>query len=183
MPRVYTTKAAKDYPNHGVKKGDLYYHWSFFRGPKKMSKTPPRQSQLTNSETLSNAYAASEALADAIDDATCPQDVIDALQEVVDDDAGVIDGFDEKINNLEEAFTGGCPAIDETTEQRDNYQSFMDECEGLVTEIEGLEASEYADEEDDKGKKIESYEDLSDEGKAAMLSAAKEIGYGASFSG
>ena len=29
MPRVSTQKAAKDYPDQGIKKGDQYFHWKF----------------------------------------------------------------------------------------------------------------------------------------------------------
>lgn len=47
MPRVHHVKALKDYPEAGIKKGDMYCHWAFFRGPKQLSKIPPRRSQIT----------------------------------------------------------------------------------------------------------------------------------------
>ena len=50
MARI-TAKANKDYPQHGIAKGDTYYYWSpGFRGPS-MSKTPA-QRQLTTSKIL-----------------------------------------------------------------------------------------------------------------------------------
>ena len=59
MPKVHHVKAAKDYPEIGVQKGEMYYHWTFKnqRGPgtKVKSKTRPRASQLTrslNSKTM-----------------------------------------------------------------------------------------------------------------------------------
>lgn len=32
MPRVYTLRANKAYPEHGIAKGDTYYKWSFRYG-------------------------------------------------------------------------------------------------------------------------------------------------------
>ena len=33
MPRVSKQVARKDYPNAGIKKGDLYYKWKFRYSP------------------------------------------------------------------------------------------------------------------------------------------------------
>ena len=65
MPRVHHVKRArKAVKSAGIKVGDSYYWWKFRYGGKHTSKTPPRQSQLTNSDKLSRAYAASESLED-----------------------------------------------------------------------------------------------------------------------
>jgi hypothetical protein len=52
VPKVNFVKAAaKD--NRVAKKGESYYWWKFRYGSKHMSKTPPRPSQLTQSDFLS----------------------------------------------------------------------------------------------------------------------------------
>lgn len=63
MARVHhVMKARKDNPV--VKKGEPYYWWKFRYGGKLYSATPPRSSQLTQSEFLGGMYAALEALED-----------------------------------------------------------------------------------------------------------------------
>lgn len=56
MAKVKQVKARKDYPQHGIAKGDLHYTWSLMVGPRASvtyrQKTPPRPSQLTTSEFL-----------------------------------------------------------------------------------------------------------------------------------
>jgi hypothetical protein len=159
MPRVYEAKAAKDYPAHGIKKGETYYHWSFFRSPKQMSKTRPRQSQITGSPSLASAYAAQEAFEDALGAATTYDEVLSAVQDAAGD-TGPIDDFEDKISNLEEAFQGGCPALEEAEEQRDTFQSWLDELDSAASEIEGLDDDDFKDEDDPA---------------EAKLAAAKEI--------
>lgn len=50
MPRVYTQKAAKDYPAEGITKGSMYYRWTVRTSPYSSrefkSATYPRPSQL-----------------------------------------------------------------------------------------------------------------------------------------
>jgi hypothetical protein len=177
MPRVYTQKAGKDYPAAGIKKGDTYYQWSFFRGPTQRSKTPPRPSQLTGNVTLGAAYEAQEALEDAISEAKTLEDISSALDTIIEDDS-IVSGFEEKIANLEEVFRGGCPAIDEANEHKDNWESYLDELRSAKDEVEALDAADYtaAAEQREIGKpEPEGFDDLGSIGQDAMLDAAREI--------
>lgn len=62
MPRVhYVKKARKDHGSH-IKKGESYYWWKFRYGPRMISKTRPKPSQLTQSEFLSKFYSIQEEL-------------------------------------------------------------------------------------------------------------------------
>lgn len=182
MARAFSAKAGKDYPAIGVKKGETYYYWSFFRGPKQMSKTPPRQSQLTGSGKLSNVYAADEALQDALGEATCPDDVIGALTEAVDAVNNCIEEYEEAVSNLEEGFPNGCPAIDETTEAKDNLEAWRDELESAQTDVEGLDPTDFVDEgaEPDEGeepreKAPETFDDLYPSERDAMMEEAQAL--------
>ena len=167
MPKIHHVRAAQDYPKIGVKKGEMYYHWSFFRGPKQMSKERPPRSATTAAPTLSAAYAAEESLQDALEAirSQAPQapdelpddpaeDVRLALEEAAGDPEGVIDQFEEKIENLQQAFQGGCPAIDEAEEQRDMFQAWLDELDSAASEIEGLDDEDYKDEDDPQQAKL-----------------------------
>lgn len=50
MPRVTHVKSArKANKDYGIKKGESYYWWKFRFGGKRVSKTPPKRSQLTQS--------------------------------------------------------------------------------------------------------------------------------------
>lgn len=144
MARVFTAKAAKDYPNHGIKKGDTYYYWTpGFRGTKQMSKTPPKASQLTTSK-MSAAYAAGEALEEAIDSASCVQDLADALEEAASEIRSVAEEYEE----ASQAETGNgnrVPNADEMEEKAQGLNDWADSLENDQSEIEGLDAAQYAD--------------------------------------
>jgi hypothetical protein len=207
MPRVHKCRANKDYPQHGIKRGDTYYHWAFFRGRKQMSKTPPRRSQITASENLSSAYAAQETLEDALADAVTVEDVKTALEEAVSALEEVIGDYDESISNLEQAFTGGCPALEEKQAQRDAVEAYKDELEQAASDVDNVDLTEHLDEEvrraawvtqqeseheeeedfevdEDAFELPESIEwdDLSEEEKSDARDAALEIANGPEFS-
>ena len=161
MPKVHYVKANKD--NACVKKGEMYYHWGFFRGPKLMSKTPPRQSQLTQQEALSQAHSVYETLSDTLSQKSLSAAHItsacDDAAEAMDE---AIELVSETINNLEDAFQGGCPALEEKQEQLDNFESFKSECEDAANEIEALD-------------NFEDEEKLNDDSKQELIEAALEI--------
>jgi len=162
MPRVFTAKAGKDYPDHDIKKGDTYFYWSFFRGRKQMSKTMPKRSQTTGSSKLANVYAAEESLQDALNSAACLDDVIGALDQAISDAESCVDEYNEAIDNLNEGFPNGCPQIDETEQARDTIESWKDELESAKSEVEGLDANNYIDEDERKEEtKAELEEELS----------------------
>lgn len=77
MPRVhFVKKARKDNP--AVKKGEPYYWWKFRYGGKRFSATPPRQSELTQSEFLSQLWDLQET---AIEEGQCG-DIADQIEEI-----------------------------------------------------------------------------------------------------
>ena len=142
MPKVTVSVARKDYAPD-IKKGDTYYSWAFFRGPTLRSKTRPRTSQLTGSANLSAAYKVTEDLEDAIAAASTPEDVKEALECAANDAESVISDFDDTISNLEQAFTGGCPALEAAQEQRDALDEFKEACEAAASEVENLDYTDY----------------------------------------
>ncbi len=171
MPRVTTSKANKDYPAEGIKRGDVYYSWAFFRQPTRRSKTYPRPSQLCNN-VMSGAYGAHEELEDACGTATVPQDIVDALNTCAEGVRSVIEELEEQISNMEEAFQGGSPMIDEKTEQKDGLETFAHACEEAATEVENLDASDYRG---DGKTEVTDFDGLDDDEKEEMLEAARDI--------
>lgn len=70
MPRVKSQRANKDYPEHGIKRGDTYYKWSIrtgMGGTTYISKTYPKPSQLTNSK-MSTAFSSQEGVEATIEE-------------------------------------------------------------------------------------------------------------------
>ena len=57
MPKVHQKTAAKDYPEHGIQKGDTYYSWAFYRQKPRKSKSYPTRGELTQNETKIIVYA------------------------------------------------------------------------------------------------------------------------------
>jgi chromosome segregation ATPase len=90
MPRVhFVKKARKDYPQAGIMKGDSYYWWEFRYGGTRMSKTPPKPSQLTQSDFLQRIYGINErieALETDIDNIESERDeIVSELEEIRDE--------------------------------------------------------------------------------------------------
>lgn len=164
MPRVKQVKAAKDYPNHGIKKGDVHYTWSLMTGPRS-SRTfrqiaPPRPSQLTTSEFLGtigdiglefDELAHDDGLPDSLREIAerireCgqeQQDKYDNMPEGLQQgDTGQLleeraSGCDEWASNIEQA----ADELAEKLEAIDNKEPHeLEEFEGLDPEDEGYEA-------------------------------------------
>ncbi len=175
MPKVNTQRAGKDYPAEGIKKGDTYYSWQFYTGPVHRSLKYPRPSQLTGSEKKATALAAYEDLQDAIAAATTPEDVKSALEQASSDAQDAIDQYEESISNLEEAFPGGCPNLDQANEERDAIQEFLDACDEAASEVENLDYNDYQVKDDvDPEKGGIGWDDLTEEGQTEMLEDARE---------
>jgi hypothetical protein len=144
VARAFSRIAGKDYPEYGIKKGDTYYYWSVgFRGRKQMSKTPPRQSQLTGSK-MSGAYAAQETAQDTIGNATTPEEFAQALNDAADEIESVADEYQEAAD----ATTGNgnrVPNADEMQEKADGLRDWAESLRNDAGEIENLSATDYVD--------------------------------------
>lgn len=154
---TFVKKARKNYPEHGIKKGESYYWWSF-RSPRGkggsgryFSKTPPRRSQLTRSDFYS-------ALFDI-------QDTAGELSVGSYESVGSMEGDVESIkSDLEQLQSDTQEKLDnmpEGLQQGDTgqlLQERIDGVESLVSDFDGLDFSE-PDEDDIKREKGETKED------------------------
>lgn len=130
MPRVhFVKKAQKD--NDAVKKGESYYWWKFRYGGKHMSRTAPKQSQLTQSSFLSGLYSIQEDIesltTDDLDQSTI-DDLVGRLEELRDEAQDSLDNMPEQ---LQEGDVGQM-----LQERVDNVEDAISELEGLDMEID-----------------------------------------------
>jgi hypothetical protein len=81
---VHVKKSRGPVPQLDLPAGSSYYHWSLMsggRGVKRFSKTPPRRSQLTNSEFKAALYDIEDAL-EALSDADDLDGIIEDIRQL-----------------------------------------------------------------------------------------------------
>jgi hypothetical protein len=144
MAKVNHVKSArKDYPEAGIKKGESYYWWEFRFGGTHRSKTPPKPSQLTQSEFLSTLYSAKERM-EAIDTSNYEtvSDLESEIEEIRSDLEQLKDDTQEKLDNMPEGLQQG--------DTGQLLQERIDNLDGLISELEGIDFQEPDSEEDTK---------------------------------
>jgi hypothetical protein len=83
MPRVHhVKKARKAIKEYDIKVGDSYYWWKFRYGGKRVSKTPPRRSQLTQSGYLSQLYDIQDRIGEAGNDIVDADGLVSFIEEI-----------------------------------------------------------------------------------------------------
>jgi chromosome segregation ATPase len=183
MPRVhFVKKALKD--NDVVKKGEPYYWWKFRHGGKHLSKTHPRQSQLTQSDKLSRLYAAQEGVEDAALSGEFTGTDVDNLRQAVDDAKSEVESvkeeYEESHSNMESAFPNGCPVMEEIQEKVDACEGIIDSLDSALSELDGLdsdldEALQKFEEADEALSALEdTMTDKTPEEMEPLLAAARE---------
>jgi len=142
MARIKHQKARKDYPDSGIKKGDMYYYTKIKTGPRSSrvmrSLTPFRQSQITTSPFKSGWYAAQEAWGEGTHSIELLQSVAESIREIGQE---AQDNFDNMPESLQYGSTG------EMLEERANKcEEVADALDDLVSEAEALEEPEKPEE-------------------------------------
>ena len=138
MPRVHHVKSArKAIPDSGIKVGDSYYWWKFRYGGKRVSKTPPRRSQLTQSDYYGQLYDLEDEIAALVADDSLPsavEDIASRLRDLGEEQGSKRDNMPEALHDSD---TG------QLLEQRQSdCESAADEFEGI--DMDGWEADEDA---------------------------------------
>lgn len=169
MPRVHTVKKArKDYKEHGIKKGETYYWWKFRYGGKRVSKTYPRRSQLTQSGFLSQLYDLQDRIASASAECTDAE----SLQSFVDDIKGEIENLkDECESNLDNM-------PEHLKETSSSGELLTQRIEGLEQAIDELDSFDCDYEEPDENElRQEAIEELQldDDSEEALQDQETEI--------
>lgn len=144
MARVHHRKAAKDYPQFGIAKGEMYYYVKIKTGPRTSremrSKTPFKRSALTQSDYLAQLYDWEDSKAEISD--------MDSAQQFADDIRALGEEQDEKFNNMPEGLQQGDSG--QMLEER------RDACEQAASDIEEI-ISEWESAKDEWESEIEEY--------------------------
>lgn len=134
MPKVKQVVAQKDYPEHGIVKGQKHHYWVLKTGPY-TSRTyrqvaPPRIEQVTTS-SYRIAMAGIEEAASGVGDRDALQSLIDMVEELASEQR-------EKFDNMPEGLQHGDTG--QTLEQQaDALDAARDELEIIMSEWEAAE--------------------------------------------
>ena len=176
MPRVKQVKAAKDYPQFGIVKGDVHYYTKMKTGPRTSrelrQKTPFKRSQLTGSAFLSALYDWEDSRSD-ISSHEDIQGLADTIREIGEEERSKFDNMPEGLQQgdtgqlleqraeacetaageLEEIASEWETALDEHNELVEAFGRFSDDPDAWRAEHEGEDDPEEPDDFDDEDYK------------------------------
>lgn len=167
----FVKKARKDVPNSDIKKGESYYWWQFRFGTKQVSRTPPKQSQLTQSEFLGNIYGIQERIEELTTDCEFETEVEDLISEL----ETLRDECEDKRSNMPDQLQDSDSG--EMLQNRvDSVQEMIDELEGIDCSIEEISDEDVKDDvgEKDAGEMDMDYDKRLEERKEEMLEERKQ---------
>lgn len=144
---TFVKSARKAIKGTGIKKGDSYYWWKFRYGDKQVSKTPPRRSQLTQSDFLGQLYDLEDQLADLVADNYLddPSALKDDIQQIADDVRALGGEQADKLSNMPDSLQQG-PTGEMLQSRADGCDAWADELEAVDVE----EADEKGEDETDE---------------------------------
>lgn len=187
MARAEHIKARKDYPNEGIKKGDMYYKWGFRFGGTYRSKTAPIRQQLTQSEFLiglydfedrQNALEVNESLPDEIE--SLVSDIQAFADEQEDKRSNMPDGLQDSETGqlLEERAEG----LREWADELDNVDRVVDNEELLTDAYYETEVimgtKEWCPSDEEFKRKVDQhYESVLNEKLAEILEEVQNISH------
>lgn len=123
--------ARKAIPSAGIEVGQPYYWWKFRFGGKHVSKTYPKQSQLTQSEFLSQMYDINDRL-QAVDADNAADEVAEIISELEDIASELVDKLGNMFGSLQYSPTG------ELLQERiDAVNDMASELENIDTDVFG----------------------------------------------
>jgi len=154
MPKVHLVKAAaKD--NEVAKKGESYYWWAFRFGGKRMSKTMPRPSQLTQSDFSSRQLELEERIGDLKADTF--EDLKSDVESICEEIRMLGEEQSDKFSNMPDSLQQG-PTGELLQGRADSCEEWADSLEGVDLDVD--EPTEADAENDlDPSPKIEDIED------------------------
>lgn len=164
MTRTHYVKAAKDYPEQGIKKGDMYYWWKFRFGAKHFSKSPPRPSQLTQSPFLGPLYDIQEKIANFT--AETMTEVESFRDDVASEIRELASQCEDNLSNMPDGLQQG------TTGEL--LQTRTDECNTWADDIESVDCAEPEEVEHEEGETDTAYDERVAEALTTQIDEAIE---------
>ncbi len=126
-----------------IAKGEPYYWWQFMHGNKNFSKEAPRQSQLTQSNYLSQLYSLQESLEDFAPET--PEDLIEFVDNLKSDLESLKDECDSSLQNMPESLQSS-PTGELLQERIDALDNAISEFDGLDLDYEELDEDDLKEE-------------------------------------
>lgn len=111
--------------------GDGYYWWAFRFQPKRISRTPPKQSQLTSSEFLQSVYEIQE----KIEDMKVSDTISDELETIKGEIESIRDETDDKLSNMPDSLQNS-PTAELLQSRVDSLQEWYDNIDSIDTDID-----------------------------------------------
>lgn len=116
-----------------VKKGQTYYHWTFRYGGMIRSTTRPRQSQLTQSNFLSQAYGIQEQIEDYTPETH--EDLESFIEQIIDECQSLADECQDSRDNMPESLQDA-PTGELLGERVEAMENFISELESIQVDID-----------------------------------------------
>lgn len=152
---TFVKSARRDYPEHGIKKGESYYWWQFVYQGKRYSKTAPKPHQLINSPFLSTVCELGERLDDLETSLAgrTPSDLAADVRDIQSDIESLKDETQDKFDNMPEGLQSG-----DTGQLLEGRVSSLDDWSSNLEDVAGeLDTIDEAP-EDDEAKQTEMHE-------------------------
>jgi hypothetical protein len=144
MPRVHFVKKARKDVNDVIKAGDSYYWWKFRYGGKRVSTTPPKPKDLTQSDFLISVYNIEEEIEnfmasdkDSFDNQK--EDILNQIEELKSE-------TEDKLGNMPEQLQYA-PTGELLQERIDGLDEWYNELDSIDFEIDEDEIKEEVKEE------------------------------------
>jgi len=151
MARVTKVEhARKDYPDHGIKKGDTYYWWQFAFGRKQMSKIPPTRQQLTQSGFLHCLYEIQDRIAGLAPETV--DDLKSDVEDIISDIEALRDEQEEKRSNMPEQL--------QESDSGNLLQERYDELDSWASDLQSVDLDFEPDEEQTDAEQKEAEEEF-----------------------
>ena len=146
MPKVHFVKKARKDINSEIKAGDSYYWWKFRYGGKRVSKTPPKPKDLTQSDFLISLYSIEEEIENFI---ASDKESFDAQKEdILSQIEQLKDEVDERLQNMPEQLHYS-PTGELLQERIDALDEWYNELEAIECEADEDEIREELEDEED----------------------------------
>jgi hypothetical protein len=133
MPKVYTHKARKDYPESGIKKGDIYYEWALYRQKSQRSLTNPTRAQTAGSPWKQQLYNLIDVELPAC---SCPEDLRSIAESARELSSEAQESFDSMNEGLQQSEGG--QRMETRVSEMDSWayevDSAAEELEGAIDE-------------------------------------------------
>lgn len=152
----YVKRALKTYRGTGIKKGQPYWHYKHYRGPKVRCKNqPPRSAYLTTSPFV-KAMMNLEDRTEELKSNTDKDYAVDELRSIADEVREVGETCREGHENMSGNFPNGCPTLD-------LMQSRIEACETIASKLDDAadELENYADCDGEMTSRVEFISSLS----------------------